>query len=268
MSTDLATRTAASLVAATSRKLGVDLPKPLAAAFADADRLRSPEALEQLNDASLTAAVADAIFTGRDVLASKDVQRAVTALTLSQFNIEHRLSEHAYERSAAALQAHADAVIETWRPVVVQINAAFVRFRAIAPGVDPLDPDLPAGLPTKALTPWGEAKDAAARLEQVAQGWRALASVGVAYMPEGTRPLVVADLTFEQLDGLGLRPSAQDVARFDVPLDLATTQTFAERVERISQERGEHREQGDAASGRARRQQLGDAFGVVRIPAR
>lgn len=248
---DLATRTTAPLVVATCKRLGVDVPEVLADALATANRLRSDR--RAFDDApDLTAAVAAAIWAGKDPFTSKDVQRAALAVQFKEMNMGHRLGGYADQHATAALVEHADAVIEAWRPVVEKADLAFRRFRELVPGVDPLGPDMPTGLPTAALTPWGEAREAAALLEQLGKGWQALASIGAAYIPQGGRPLIVADVPLEQLAQLGTNPKCDDVARLDIPLDLADTKTYAERVARLAREQQEQQSHAAGAPQRAR----------------
>ncbi|WP_210441513.1 hypothetical protein [Nocardioides xinjiangensis] len=252
---DLATRTAAPLVTAASRKLGIDLPADLATALAEADRVRSGRHLHH-ETPDVAAAVADAILANKDPLSSKDVHRAALAATLLDLNIDNRLDGHATKLAAAALREHADAVIDTWRPVVERINAALQRFREHVPAGDPRADGLPTGLPAKALTPWGEAREALDKLDTIAQGWIALANVGAPYAGgmNVTRPLIVADLNLEQLDSLGTNPKCPDVTRLDVPLELASTAAYAERVARIQREKTQRQAYEAAAPERAREQ--------------
>jgi hypothetical protein len=267
---DLATRTAAPLVLATSRKLGAEIPAALAEKLADVDRLRTERrSLRDVPD--VAAAVADAILAGRDPLASKDVQRAALATTLNGLNISSRLDEHAHNMAAAALLEHADEVIDTWRPTVERADKALKRFREFVPAGDPRADGLPTGLPAKALTPWGEAREAADLLEKIGQGWIALASVGAARIgTAGGRPIIVADLSAEQVRQLGTSPKCIDVTRLDVALDLASTATYAERSERLAREEREQQAYTAAAPDRAREQRREQArkagMGVVMIP--
>lgn len=270
--TDLATRTAAPLVLATSRKLGVEVPAGLAEKLADVDRLRSERrTLRDVPD--VAAAIADAILAGKDPLASKDVQRAALATTLSNLNIESRLDAHAHEMSARALLEHADDVIDSWRPVVERADKALKRFRELVPNGDPRADGLPTGLPTQALTPLGEAREAADLLEKVGQGWVALASIGAANVDgPGGRPIIVADLSAEQVSRLGSKAKCIDVTRLDVTLDLASTTAYTQRAERVAREQQEHAAYIAAKPDRAReerrqttRDQL-QRFGVVMIP--
>jgi hypothetical protein len=267
---DLATRTAAPLVLATSRKLGAEIPAPLAKKLADVDRLRAERrTLRDVPD--VAAAVADAILAGKDPLASKDVQRAALAGTLDGLNISGRLDTYAHDRSAAALLEHADEVIDTWRPTVERADKALKRFREFVPAGDPRADGHPTGLPAKALTPWGEAREAADLLEKIGQGWMALASIGAANVGgSGGRPIIVADLSAEQLASLGSNPKCIDVTRLDVTLNLASTTTYAERAERIAREEQERNAYAAAAPDRARekRRELARqaGMGVVMIP--
>ncbi|GAA1446406.1 hypothetical protein GCM10009641_69900 [Mycobacterium cookii] len=261
---DLATRTALPFVVATTKRLGATLPPKLAEALESVERLRTERrAFKDVPD--ITAAVAASILAGKDPLASKDVQRAAIAQQLIDLNIEHRLNEHAHQRGANALLEHADAVIDSWRPAVEKAEAALRRFRDLVPGVSPLDDGLPVGLPTQALTPWGEAREAAAIVEEVGKGWHALANLGAAYVGQHGRPIMVADLTYEQVQGLGTTPKCIDVIRLDVPIELASTTTYAERAARIAQGAQDHQNYEAAAPERAREERR-QQMGVVMIP--
>lgn len=264
---DLATRTAAPLVAATSRRLGVDLPKPVTEAMEAAAKLRNRAQADWLGHANqgITEAVAEALWAGRDPLASKAVQRALLAMQLSQANVAEPLRNHADQHAANAIIEHADAIIDTWRPAVDRAAQAFTRFRQVAPGVNPLEKGLPTGLPTQALTPWGEAMEGAALIESVVKGWLAFANAGAIQVPLNTQPLIVADLTLEELDSLGTRAQAKGVAGIDVPIDLASIQTFAERVQRFQRARAERAAFEAAAPERAREERR-RVLGLVKIP--
>jgi hypothetical protein len=263
---DLATRTAAPLIAATSRRLGVDLPKPVAEALEAATKLRDSAWEQRLGDTTdVATAVAEAIWADRDPLASKAVHRALLATQLSHADVEAALRNHADQHTADAIIEHADAIIDTWRPAVERAEQAFARFREMAPGVDPLDQHLPAGLPVRALTPWGEAKEGAALIEQVAKGWHAFATVGAARLLHNTRPLIVADLTLEQLEGLGTRAKVEHVAALDVTIELASIETFTNRVDRLERARAERADYEAAAPERAREERR-RTLAIAKIP--
>jgi hypothetical protein len=260
---DLATRTSTALVAATSRQLGVTLPEKLQRAIDDANTLREHGA--QFNAQPVAQAVAEAVLANRDPLTSKAVQNAVLAATLGQLNLEAQMSQYAFSLSAHALRECADEVIDTWRPAVQAIGQTFANFRDIVPGVDPLSADLPTGLPTRALTPWGEAKEAAARLGSIVKGWQSIASLCGVSVDTFNRPLILAELSLEQLREMGDRPKPEAVARFDVPVDLASLSTFHERLQRLTDERNAQQAYADAAPERAREDRR-KAMGVVMIP--
>lgn len=261
---DLATRTALPFVVATSKRLGATLPPKLTEALESADRLRSERrALRDVPD--ITAAVAASILAGKDPLASKDVQRAALAHQLNDLNIENRLNDHAHQRGANALLEHADAIIDSWRPAVEKAEQALQRFRDLVPGVNPLEDGLPTGLPTQALTPWGEAREAAAIVDEVGKGWHALASIGAAYIGQHGRPIMVADLSYDQVTSLGGNPKCIDVVRLGVPIELASTTTYAERAARLAEGAQERRAHDAAAPERAREERR-QQMGVVMIP--
>jgi hypothetical protein len=157
-------------------------------------------------------------------------------------------------------------VIATWRPTVERANQALQEFREVAPGADLFDNHLAQTLPSQALTPWGRAREFTALLEQLGQGWQALATAAGTYIPQLGRPLILAELTPEQIATLGRNPKCDAVARLDVPLDLADTKTYAERTARLAQMEQERRDYEAAAPERAR--ELRRSLVAIRIPNR
>lgn len=261
---NLETRTVAPIVSATSKRLGVELPEPVAEAIATGQRLRDAEREGYLEAPDLGASVAAAILAGKNPLASKDVQHSILAEQVRS-RIGDRLSHHGHQLAADAILEHADAVIDSWRPTVEQADEALSAFREAAPGADLFDDTLATSLPAHALTPWGRAREAVSLLDQLGKGWTAIATAGSIYMPHGARPLIVADVPLEQLLTLGRNPQCSDVARIDVPLSLANTATFTERVARLARERAEHQEYVANAPERAREERR--KLVAMRIPA-
>jgi hypothetical protein len=263
---DLSTRTLAPLIANTSKRLGVDLPKPVLEAIESANTIRSARRSIVQDVPNLTAAVATAVLANKDPLASKDVQRALLVGQLDAANIEIRLGNHADDRAASAIIEHSEAIVDTWRPIVERANEALIEFRTIAPGVDMFDDHLATRLPAASLTPWGRARECAAHLEILAKGWQQLAqAAGVHILPNAGRPLIFADVPLDLLSQLDNNAKAGDVVSLDVPLDLANLDTYAERAARITRERQEAQQFLDNAPERAREERR-KTFGMVRIP--
>lgn len=235
------------------RHVGADLPAATLKAISTADALRKISVDDVVGEGpALADAVAAAVRAGTEPLASPDVQRALHAEHMAQVNITARLGDLGNREIIAALTEHADAIIETWRPVAEQAGEALAAFRAIAPGADITDATIASRLPARALTPWGAARDATARLEQVAAAWTQLAEItSHAYIHHGNRPLILADLDFDQLDQLGHNPKPGTVAQLDVSIELATAAEFAERAARINAARAEHGAERAAAPARA-----------------
>lgn len=246
-------RTAISMFNQYLRHVGADLPPAARKAVASAEALRKISADQVIGEGpSLADAVAAAVRAGTEPLASTDVQRALHAEQMAQANISARLDALAAREVVAALTEHAEAIIETWRPVTEQAGEALAAFRAIAPGADITDAGIATQLPARALTPWGAARDAVDRLEHVAAAWAQLAEItGHAYIHNGNRPLILADLDFDQLDQLGHNPRPGTVAQLDVPIDLATAAQFGERAARINAARADHVAEQASAPARA-----------------
>jgi hypothetical protein len=267
---DLATRTLAPLVLATSRKLGVELPKPVAEAIATADRLRSARRDAVVPAApDLAAATAIALLADKNPLDSKDVQRALLARQYETVNIGALLESHAHQIAAEAILEHAGAVIETWRPTVERADQALQEFRDLAPAADLTDNNLASSLPAHALTPWGRARESVALLTHLEQGWQAIAAAANVRVLPSERPLIVAALStaqLAQLAQLGDRPGCDAAARLGVPLELADLATYAERAARLV---GERQDQADyeAAAPERRREERRRVMGVLRVPS-
>lgn len=251
---DLETRTVAPLVTATANRLGTQLPKPVTDAIAAGQQLREAHREGALDAPDLTAAVAAALWAGKDPLTSKDVQRAALAHQLRQASVFDRLDHYARARVAEAIVEHADAIIDTWRPVIAKADDALREFHRLAPDADLADTSLANQLPTHALTPWGRAREASGLLDQVGQGWQAIANAARIPIPHNARPLIVADLTLDQVDELGGRPTCAAVARIDVPLDLANLATFTDRARRLTQAQQDRAQHTATATDRAREQ--------------
>lgn len=263
---DIETRTLAPLVAATTKRLGADLPAPVAEAMETAQRLRSVDLSEVTEGPDLGAAVAAAVLAGRSLLSDKAVQRAMHAKALSDERLGERLAAHAAWLAAEAVIKHAGAVVDAWRPAVERANEALQDFRSAAPGADLTDDTLASRLPALALTPWGRAREATALLGQVEKGWTALARAAGVSMPHfGGRPLIVADLSLEELDVLGAGAHADAVAKLDVPLDLADLTTYADRTARLA-ESLQGRADYDAAAPDRAREERRRTF-AIRVPA-
>lgn len=244
---------ALSLFRQLARAIGTDLPAEVNAAIDAANSLRRIRLDDLFGDTpDLATAVAAAVREGVDVVTHPGVQRALAVGELSRANIGTQLISVAEGEIVAALTEHAAAIVETWRPAAEKAGADIAAFRAIAPGVDLAADDVVSKLPPRALTPWGKARDAVMLLDQIGKGWDHLATVtGMANVTFGRRPLVLADLTLEQLTELGHHPKAGAVSQLDVAIDLASPDVFRERAARMDKSRADQAAAQAAASGLA-----------------
>ncbi|GIF06361.1 hypothetical protein Asi03nite_38990 [Actinoplanes siamensis] len=102
------------------------------------------------------------------------------------------------------------------------------------------------------MATWGAAREYAHRAELVAQCWLVVAQVGrLANVHHDKRPLVLADLTAEQLAELGYRPKAEAVIEAGHRLSLASPQEFAARCQRVDEQRRQAAAAAEAANNAA-----------------
>lgn len=225
--------------------LGIELPAGLKAALVDAAsrQVKQKQAL-RFDPNDLTDAVRTAIEHGTDPATNKAVLTALARRDLA--TVLPELNGAAERARQDAVIEYAPDLIEAMRPVVEQASADIQAAAEAIPNLDLLDIRSAGHLRPELMTMWGRAREALARAERVG-GLTSLifTMLGLGFSND-VAPLMLADLTAEQLDSLplgtrGRTPHAAALAA--LPLDLATPTTYPERVQRVREERQEQQRQ-------------------------
>jgi hypothetical protein len=225
-----------SLVTQGCRRLGIDLPDPVAAAVA-----RPVPLLEPPDRAALAAAVTAAALDGRDPATDPDVVRLLTLVQLDGLGIGRDLHTAAEQVKAAAIIDHADEILAALAAVVDQADQTLTDARPRLPrGVDLAD--RAGGVTLRgadAMQAWGAAREHLDRLTGAVTVWRQVVTATAGLQVPDRHPhapLILAPLTVDQFDALPVR-GALAPALAGHRLALATPQDYAERVAAIDTER-------------------------------
>lgn len=228
--------------------LGLELPKALVDALAATDAALADRTALRYDRAALLDAVANCLTAGRNPLTDKSVREHLVASQLNSLQISAALDGLVEQRRAAAVTEHAPAVLDLLAPVVADADATLAEAREAIPGLNLKDVTSVSGLRPAQMQFWGRAREAAEAVHHIEVIWTTLArECRLVQVPDGMGPLIVADLTLEQLEALPranstARPNAASVIEAGHRLNLATPKEFAERCQRMS----EAREQRDA----------------------
>lgn len=227
------------------RDLDLSLPKPYVKGLADVAADRSLiETVRGRDDAALADAVLIALRGGKDPADSEDVRRELARQQLYTSQVGNIAARRLDDRRAELLAEHADVILSTMGKALASIDSILADARANLPGnVDLAEPTSATRVKPELLPFWGNARATLAKIDHIAQTWKIVATaLGRAIDPRFL-PLVVADLSAEQLAALGPKPSASAVALAGHRLELATFASIAERQDRI---RGEKQAAEDA----------------------
>jgi hypothetical protein len=225
-------RGAVQAIRQTADKVSPDVwPADLAA---ELDRIDQAGTITGGRD-DLASAVYRATLDGRDPADDPDVQAALTRHLLTQAVPQTAPTAQASDARHAALDRHADTLVDRLRTAVTDADQVLARTRDTVPGFDPRDHDQTAHLDPTSARQWAEGRDASLVVTHAASCWRQLFQLLRSFSPggRGAAALLVADLTADQLNRLGYRPDELDVIVAGHPLGLATFDELAERTERI-----------------------------------
>ncbi len=223
-----------ALITQTARQIGQPLPATLTDVLADIDRL-----VESVNDyapTSVASAVLDALAAGKDPASTPAVQRAIASQVIAGTEIRNIAAERLDDRRREVITAHFPAMLAGWRDALAGAWATVAAAREVMPRVSFLDPNMLGTVATPHATAWCQARDALVLAERVADVWAltvtATRLVGAEASDRRYRPLIMADLTAEELDAL---PLGKATAPADAghPLDLAIPEEFRERIARV-----------------------------------
>ena len=247
-------RAAHAIVVRTADALAVALPKPVADAIAEAERIQAATGGITTTVEDLAAAAVTAIREGRDPLADAGVQRLATGRQLVQQNIGEAGRAHATELIGEALFTHADTILAGWGKVADKAG------RVLADTVDLLPADLSdaravlkAGAP--AAQAWAKAGPAVEQIEQAVTGFAALGRL--AFAPLGAthaRTLQMADVDLDTAEELRRGLNRDDkitpwtLTRAGVPIAFPTLTDYRKRVAAHEDERKRRAQQAEQGS--------------------
>ena len=240
MTTTLTPAGALGIVLPVLRELGI--PNPMSKAMHDVEEATQRAMLALRSETDLTAAqVADALLDGRDPVKDRDLQGQLFRTLVRQMMSQgDPISLARSNRLSAIVIEHAPKIIELMAGVVETADADLAEAHRLMPNTDFHDQTSVTGLAAGLMTAWGKARDALNAVDRIAGAWTALCgSTGLADVPANRRALVVADLTWAELQAPGGRGEAWRAANPGHRLSLATPDEFAARSQAIDDEREE-----------------------------
>lgn len=188
--------------------------------------------------AELTTAALDALEHGRD-LASDDalLDLASRHVLTGALGIEEAVERHAEQLRRNLICEHADNLLAALDPAFDAANATIEKARKQIPGLDLSHTHAVTGVPAEKMTLWGQANDAKRCIEKIVTLWGMIGTfTGRLYIQQDMRPLILADITAEQLDELPEPHTADAPILHGLPLDLGTPEEFHERCDRVRAE--------------------------------
>lgn len=238
MSAMMNTHAALSLTRQHFRSLGLTLPTTLTDDLADLDTAAS-RAGRLARPGALRRAVLDALMADEDPATDQTVLTELARQQLTDSHVASILGDEIDQRRRDALDAAAPAILDALTPVIVEADKVIAAAREmIGDTLNLSDPNAMAQLRPAQMTPWATAREAAARVEMVAQCWFLTAqSAGLVNIDHNKKALILADLTAEQLDSLGYRPKPESVIAAGHRLSLATPEVFTQRCRAVDQQR-------------------------------
>lgn len=221
--------------------IGADRPTRLAAVLDDADRIRAAATSLSIDAPPLVAAALDALAAGRDPLTDKAVLRAVVGEQLRAANLTGpALAVALDERAAAAVREDQHAILDALRAAAAEAGATLTAAHAVLGNLELTDADRVAYLGPNAVEHWQAARSAAATLDAVLTGWRALAELTRFAHPNTPVTQVLADMGMNVPTGPGAsKPDAWTLVRHGATIDLADGPAVAARKARIKAEQDE-----------------------------
>ncbi|MEV0723939.1 hypothetical protein AB0I37_14300 [Micromonospora purpureochromogenes] len=247
MSAMMNTNAVLSLTRQHFRNLGLTLPAALTGDLADLDTAASRTA--QLGRrGALPAAILDALMADIDPATDAAVLTELARQQLADTSVSSILRDEIEQRRRAALTTHAPAILDALTPVIADADKALTAARELIGDQLDLNDGAVTQLRPAQMSAWGAAREHAARVELVAQCWGIVAEFArLADIHHDKRPLVLADLSAEQLGQLGYRPQPEAVIGAGHRLALASPEEYAARCQRVDQEQQQAAAKAEAA---------------------
>ena len=218
-----------SLVPQVSRMLNVDLPKPVAAAFA-LTKARPPDVVAAPTSVELAAAIAQAADSGGDPASDPTVQTLLARRVLAELNIHHQIAAHAEYQLGQAIKGSAEAIVASWREALTAEAEALAAAKKTVGAGDVEDVFAWKNPTEAAASAWAVSRTSGARFDAAARAWWMLGlAAGELALNPHRRALVYGSVTLEQHRALPNRATAWEIVSADITLDLATYDTWAQR---------------------------------------
>lgn len=220
---------------------GADWPAGLQAALDAADKVA--DSTPTGTPAAVAEAYGAAVLAGKDPATDKATQHALTEHQLAQVATSGALAQVAARLRTEALTAHASGIVDQLRHVVGDADQVLIAARAVFPRLDVREPEQVRGATPSQAAAWAKGRDAAARVQQAVSAWTSLnMALGHAVADPRRRPLILADLTADEIDALGGqvlggKPDALAALHAGHQLDLATFGEYTRRVDAVVAER-------------------------------
>ncbi|WML61915.1 hypothetical protein [Rhodococcus sp. AH-ZY2] len=225
-----------NLTRQTARHIGYELPTELVDTMTRLDTLAAARFPEPDRDA-LGEALAAAVLDNRDPLDDTTITRHLMAGVLKDSRYGTLLNDHAKRGRATALTNAVPALVKTWKKIVTDADNTLAAAREQVPNLDVTDTNT-----THNARAWGQAREAAATLEQITQAWTmVMTATRHARTEPRTQLLIVADLTAEQLDQLGPHATIHTAVNAGHRFTLADADTYRHRCEQVQAQRDEQK---------------------------
>ncbi|MCQ4120439.1 hypothetical protein [Rhodococcus tibetensis] len=190
----------------------------------------------------LSAAVIAAVASGSDIADDKTVRELLVRKQLSEAGVPGMVRDHVELLRRQVIVEHSDDLLDELHRAFVVAAETIEEARTKIPALDLSSREGLSSVTATHMTLWGRAYDAAERIRTLVPLWAMIAmlthpNIGV---QNDMRPLVIADLTADQLDRI---PTPRDLdsavlgaVLHGFPLSLATPDEFRERCERVREE--------------------------------
>lgn len=232
-------RVLANQIMATTSATGAKAPKAVLDSYRRAVRISEAARSIPVPRGGLAVAVAAALDDGRDPASDPDVQRAVTANSLTGRGITDQVDDIAYARFLDVCRDQADAIISAWaKPFTVAaatLATAHQRIGSVA--LTDTDPIMRSGGDVAEI--WSAAVSASQVIEAINAGWVALAqytrlaSIDPRYSLLRIASVDYATWTDKQLDRQKVTP--WDAVILGLDPSLPTFTEYRRRVQTLEQ---------------------------------
>ncbi|REE74378.1 hypothetical protein C8E05_3813 [Rhodococcus wratislaviensis] len=224
-------------------RAGAAIPPTLTVALADLNTTfdTSNQVLDSTDPtwrAELSAAVAAALSAGKPLAEDKTVRTLLMSRQLRDVGVPGMVADHVEQERRRIITDHADVLFGELTSAFDEAADAIEAAREVIPRVDLSSRGALSSVPAAHMTTWGEAYDAAGRIRTIVGLWTMLATFTRRFgaLQNDLRPLLIADLSADQLDEIPAPRSYDAPVLAGQPLSLADPDELLRRCERVQQE--------------------------------